>query len=129
MVITAAGLDLGVGVVDSRADALGLAACVQGLRRYYALLLAENSQARLVKVFDGQETVLAEAAFDWQAGRKVDFRLETCGGKLNAALDGRVLFEVDDKEQPFTHGAAAYVIEEGCLRSQAMKIEPIVCGE
>ena len=117
------------GIDVTLARAFGVAVCVQGLCRYYALLLGENGQARLVKVFDGQETVLAEAAFDWQAGRKVDFRLETCGGKLKAALDGRVLFEVEDKEQPFTHGAAAYVIEEGCLRSQAMKIEPIVCGE
>ncbi len=57
------------------------------------------------------------------------FRLETCGGKLKAALDGQVLFEVEDTEKPFTHGSVAYVIEEGCLRSQAMRIEPIVCEE
>jgi len=107
----------------------GVAACVQGLRRYYALLLGADGQARLVKMLDGEETVLAQTAYDWQIGANNAFRLETCGGKLKAALNGQVLFEMEDGERPFTYGSVAYVIEEGCLRSQAMRIEPIVCGE
>jgi ADP-ribosylglycohydrolase len=116
-----------INVTTARAH--GVAACVQGLRRYYALLLDMAGQARLVKMFDGQETVLAQGDFAWKTGANVAFRLETCGGKLKAALNGQVLFEVEDAERPFTHGSMAYVIEEGCLRSQAMRIEPIVCGE
>jgi hypothetical protein len=44
----------------------GLAARVQGLQRYYALQLTESKTIRLVRVFEGRETVLAEANFDWQ---------------------------------------------------------------
>ncbi|MDX9863934.1 MAG: ADP-ribosylglycohydrolase family protein [Anaerolineaceae bacterium] len=117
----------GINVTTARAH--GVAVCVQGLRRYYALLRDREGQARLVKMFDGQETVLAQGDFAWKTGANVAFRLETCGGKLEAALNGQVLFEVEDGERPFTHGSVAYVIEEGCLRSQAMRIEPIVCGE
>lgn len=107
------------------AKAFGVAVCVQGLRRYYALLLNSEGQAQLVKRYDGQESVLAQAAYAWQVGQKVDFRLETQEGKLSAALDGQRMFEVEDCDHPLTCGAAAYVIEEGCLRSQVLRVEAV----
>lgn len=120
---TAYAVQAEVNVTTARA--FGVAVCVQGLRRYYALLLNAGGQASLVKMFDGQVSVLAQADFGWQVGQNIDFRLESCGGQMRASLDGQTLFEVEDTDTPLTHGAAAYVIEEGCLRSQAMRIEPI----
>jgi len=56
------------------AKAAGLAARVQGLRRYYALLLRRDATAALVKVLDG-ERELAHVPFDWQGGKTYRLRL------------------------------------------------------
>ena len=60
------------------ARAAGIAARVQGLRRYYALLLTSDGEAQLVRVCDG-ETVLARAAFPWRQGSTHDFTLRVEG--------------------------------------------------
>ncbi len=49
------------------AKAAGIAARVQGLRRYYAILLCDDGKARLIKALDG-DNVLAEVDFPWTAG-------------------------------------------------------------
>ena len=49
------------------AKAGGLAICVQGMRRYYAILLCSDQMARLVKMVD-EEVVLAERAYEWSFG-------------------------------------------------------------
>ena len=59
------------------AKAAGIAARVQGLRRYYALLLCDDGKARLIKALDG-DTVLAEAEFPWRQGSIHDFQLIRC---------------------------------------------------
>lgn len=93
-------------------QAFGVAACVQGLRRYYALLLRRDAKARLVKVLDG-ETVLMECDFTWEFGRSYDFSLQTQGNRLIGSIDGNVLFDYEDKRQPLTGGAIGLICEEG----------------
>ena len=66
----------------------GLAARVQGLQRYYALLLKAPGQVQLVKVFDGEESVLGTAALAWEIEQAVE--LSPAGGRQPAAgLGGR----------------------------------------
>ena len=73
------------------ARAAGIAARVQGMCRYYALLLTSGGEAQLVRVCDG-ETVLAKAAFPWRYGSTHDFSLQVKGTQLAGGIDGQQLF-------------------------------------
>ena len=105
------------------ARAAGIAARVQGLRRYYALLLTSDSEAQLVRVCDG-ETVLARAAFLWQHGSTHDFTLRVEGARLLASIDGQQLFDVEDAGSPLDGGGVALVCEEGRISCEAVTVQP-----
>lgn len=103
--------------------AAGLAARVQGMQRYYGLLLTGNNQVRLVKMFDG-ECVLAETNFKWHFGQTYLLKLEVNGGYLRAFIDHKLLFAVTDPE-PFQSGSIALVCEEGCSTTERVKVSPL----
>ena len=105
------------------ARAAGIAARVQGLERYYALLLCAGGRLRLVKALDG-ETVLAERPFDWREEVRYSLRLRVTGQRILASVDGETVFDVEDTERPLTGGAVALVCEEGCLSSHAVVVSP-----
>ncbi|MGC9346694.1 MAG: ADP-ribosylglycohydrolase family protein, partial [Anaerolineae bacterium] len=77
----------------------GLAARVQGLKRYYALLLCREDKVRVVKSLDG-ETVLAETDFVWTYDRAYQLRLRVEGNQIDAWIDDQHLFEVTDENDP-----------------------------
>ena len=103
----------------------GIAARVQGMRRYYALLLVRGGGARLVKALDG-EAVLAEADFPWDFGLTYDLSLEVRGGRLRAGIDGEEIFDVEDGDRPLTGGAVALLCEEGRAESEVVRVRPLV---
>jgi ADP-ribosylglycohydrolase len=110
------------------AEAAGLAARVQGMRRYYALLLRRGEgerapKAQLVKALDG-DRVLAEVDFPWEFGATHEFSLTVEGTEIVGAIDGQVLFRVADDDRPLTGGGIAYVVEEGRVMSDAVAITP-----
>ena len=106
------------------AAGFGLAARVQGLRRYYALLLCNGSRARLIKSLDG-ETVLAEAPLPVEWGRRYALALRVTGPRLQAYVDGRLLFDLEDPSQPLTGGAVALVCVEGCAATESVTVRPV----
>lgn len=103
------------------ASAAGIAARVQGMRRYYALLLCNDGRARLVKALDG-DRVLAEAEFPWVNGGSYDLRLDVQGTYIEARIDGDLLFAVDDSDRPLNGGGVAFVVEEGRVMSNEMRV-------
>lgn len=105
------------------ATAGGLGVRVQGMRRYYALLLVEEGKAQLVKSRDGV-TVLAEAPFTVERDRAYELSLQAKGNTLTASIDGRQLFSVEDADNPLTGGAVGLIVQDGCLSADAVKIEP-----
>ena len=105
-------------------QAAGLAARVQGMQRYYALLLCTSGKARLVKALDG-ETVLAEADFPWELGKTYELSLRVKDNALEAGIDGTALFQVEDVDRPLTGGGVALVCEEGRTATQAVSIRPV----
>ncbi len=105
------------------ARAAGLAARVQGLRRYYALLLGSDGKARLVKALDG-ETVLAEADFTFEQERSYDLRLEVRGARLRAWVDGRALWDIADTDRPLAGGAVGLICEEGRISTDTVTVRP-----
>jgi ADP-ribosylglycohydrolase len=109
-------------VVPETVAAAGIAARVQGLRRYYALLLCDDDTVRLVRELDGT-TELAEASF-----RRRDYgdphalALRVAGPRLQATVDGEVVLEARD--DALTGGAVALVCDEGCLTCDAVNLAP-----
>ncbi len=102
----------------------GLAARVQGLRRYYALLLGDDQYVRLVKALDG-ERVLAEAELPVAWGRGYALRLRVRGTHLEALVDQQPLFAVEDTDQPLLNGGIGLVVREGALATEAVRVRPI----
>ncbi|MFN2161494.1 MAG: ADP-ribosylglycohydrolase family protein [Candidatus Promineifilaceae bacterium] len=100
----------------------GIALRVQGMRRYYALLLCDDGMARLIKAFDG-DVVLGTAAHRWREEESYELRLQAQGALLRAWIDGELLFEVED--DALDGGAAAFVLQEGHMVSHSMTIKAI----
>jgi hypothetical protein len=102
----------------------GLAARVQGLRRYYALLVDSSQVLRLVKMLDGEQ-ILAEAplAVDW--GRACELCLRVQGARLAAMLDGQPLFDLADPVNPLQGGGVALVVRAGTLAADTVAVQPI----
>jgi hypothetical protein len=101
----------------------GIGARVQGMRRYYALLLGNDGKVRLVKALDG-ERVLAEKDFPWQTDAEYELSLKVVGNRLRGAIDGEALFDVEDDDRPLEAGAAALVCEEGRLDVDVIRVRP-----
>ena len=106
------------------AKAFGLAARVQGLERYYALLLLERETARLVKRLDG-ESILAEASLKWKFGQSYDLRLAVHGFQIQAWVNGALIFTVEDTDRPLLNGGIALVCEEGRVGTDAVLVRGV----
>jgi ADP-ribosylglycohydrolase len=108
-------------VTPGLVERAGLAARVQGLRRFYALLLAPNGTAQLVKSLDG-ETVLAEAPFAWEYEMPYLLRLDVQGQHLRAWVGDELLLEVEDTLRPLLGGGAGLICTAGLLNADAVRV-------
>ena len=111
-------------VAPHMAKAAGLAVRVQGMRRYYALLLCDDQKVRLLKALDG-DTVLAEQDFAWRFGGTYDLELAVEGNRLRGKVNGELLFDVEDTDRPLTGGAVALVCEVGRTATNAVSVRPV----
>lgn len=102
----------------------GIAARVQGLRRYYALLLCRDGKVRLIKALDG-ETVLATRDFAWEFLETHELSLEPSGNRVRAWVDGRLFFDLADTSRPLMGGAVTLVCEEGRCSTEVVTIGPV----
>jgi hypothetical protein len=103
------------------AKSCGLAARVQGMRRYYALMLSVDGGLRLEKVLDGN-TTLAEAACPLEFGRSYALSLTVTGSRIRASLDGALLFDVTDPD--LASGGIALVCEQGRVAAETVYVRP-----
>jgi len=101
--------------------AFGLAARVQGLERYYALLLSNQNTIKLIKRLDG-ETVLAEGAFAWEFGQPYQLQITVSGNQILGSVDGKLLFKVEDLEHPLSGGGIALVCDEGRIGTEEVSV-------
>ena len=104
-------------------EAAGIAVRVQGMRRYYAMLLCRGYRAKLVKVV-GKEKVLEECELDWVHGREYELALEVVGNRLQGFVGGNPVFDVTDEDDPLEGGAVALVLTEGMMQASEVKVEP-----
>ncbi|MFO7955900.1 MAG: hypothetical protein R6X33_02240 [Candidatus Brocadiia bacterium] len=103
------------------ADAVGLAACVQGLRRYYALLLHRGGRVELVRVLDG-ETVLDSAEMDWQFDMEYHLVMTVQDGTISCEVGGEARLEARD--EALRSGAVGLVCEEGTAEFGPVTVAP-----
>ena len=101
----------------------GIAVRVQGLRRYYALILRAGVVA-LIKVLDGRERLLAEAAFDWRLDELVALELRVIDGHLRGQAGASLVIEAEDRDRPLRDGAIALLVETGVLATDQVSITP-----
>ncbi len=103
------------------AQAFGVAARVQGLKRYYALRLAKCGQVQLVRELDGAH-VLAQASCDWKLYEPRKLSLTVKGSHIIARVDDKIALEAEDGA--LTGGAIALWVEEGRLGCDDVAVEP-----
>jgi ADP-ribosylglycohydrolase len=103
----------------------GIAARVQGLRRYYALLLKNPGKVCLVKFFDGLESELGAASLDWKLEGEYALSLEVQSNHLRGWVENNLLFDLPDDHRPLLDGAIALVCEEGYLSTYGIELSPI----
>lgn len=111
-------------VTPHMVDAAGVAVRVQGLRRYYGMLLRRDNTAQLIKVLDG-ETVLASAPFKWMLGETYEMTLQAHGKRLQGWINGEAVFDVEDTHTPLMDGAIALVCREGRSGTQSVSVTPV----
>jgi len=108
------------------AERAGVAARVQGMRRYYALLLKRGGTVQLVERLH-DETVLAEEPFAWTLGEKYELSLTVSGSHLTGSINGAVVLEANS--EAFADGAVGLVIEEGRMATHEVRICQVKLGE
>jgi ADP-ribosylglycohydrolase len=113
-------------ITSCKFNAGGIAARVQGLQRFYALMLVEGGILRLVKSLDG-DSILAEIPFPWEIWRPYAVKLVVQGDRLQGWIDGKCLLEARDQERPLMGGGVALVVERGHLAAPAVSVSPLSC--
>lgn len=103
------------------ADAIGLAARVNGLRRFYAVLLRSNGTMQIIKSLS-DDHVLTEGTFDWEPGRSYDLAFSVRGGEISASLDATVVLSAHDDDPYLAGGGAALVVQDGFVSTHVIRV-------
>ena len=100
----------------------GVAARVQGLRRYYALVLNTSNQIQLVKEYDGT-SVLAEQAHPLNLGQTYELGIEVKSSTITGFVDGREVLSAEDHS--LSEGGIGLLITEGRSATQMVSVKPV----
>ena len=94
------------------------------MRRWYPLLICDDGVARLVK--DRQVTsVLAQLTLPLELNRPYRLSLTVRGNRVVAEIDGQIVADVVDENDPLMVGRVGLIVREGTLSSGALRVEPI----
>ncbi len=99
----------------------GVAARVQGLTRFYALLVTQDQKAQLV-CHCHEELVLAEAPFEWEFGATLMMDLTVDGDQITGAIDGVEVLHARDAT--LDAGAIGLIVEEGRTATRRIQVGP-----
>lgn len=119
----------GATLTPHMASACGLGVRVQGMRRYYALLLARDGSgagvARLVRALDG-DTVLAETPFAWEYYQSYAFELEATGAALRGTIraPGGAGVTLSASDAMLDGGGIGLIISEGRAAAEHVTVRP-----
>jgi ADP-ribosylglycohydrolase len=108
-------------ILSDPAKSFGLAARVQGLTRYYALLLGPNQMLRLIRNYGGIQA-LAEKPYNWNWSERYQFKLAVNGSEIVGSLNGTELLRCHDSGSTLLDGGIALVCEEGLIMTDEVVI-------
>jgi hypothetical protein len=105
------------------AQSFGLAARVQGLKRYYALRLTADGKAQLVCELDGT-TVLTSIPWEWKLYEPYVLGLTVSGSQIIAKVNGISLPSVSGNGL-LVSGAIGLLVEEGRVGCEDVSVRPL----
>jgi hypothetical protein len=111
-------------IMSDPAKSFGLAARVQGLTRYYALMLGPNQALRLLRNYDSVE-VLTEVPFTWHWHEPYRFSLQVVGTLITGSVNGTELICYNDAGTKLPDGGIALVCEEGLIMTDEVSVAAI----
>lgn len=116
------GFTLETEIVTHLAARIGILVCVNGLRRYVALLLDSDGCVRLVEQRDFRCRVLAEFPARWDYEERYSVSLTVLDEEILATFAGHAL-TVRDEELQRT-GAVGLLIDTGNFEAGPIRISP-----
>lgn len=108
-------------ITPHMAKATGVAARVQGMTRYYALLFTNDGKLRLVRYMNN-ETILAETDYPLNLDVTRLLSLTVDGNVLTGRVDGETILQA--KDTSLTCGAIGLVMEEGRADIEKVRVYP-----
>ena len=100
----------------------GVAARVQGLTRFYALMVTLDQKVQLVKSVH-TESVLAEAEFNWTLGDTLNMSLHVNGDALVGEINGAVVLTATDAA--LDSGAIGLIVADGRTATNTVTVAPL----
>lgn len=102
----------------------GLAARVNGLRRFYAARLCRDGQFQILRVRDDERTVLAATEFPWCLDEPVPLSMTLRGTRISASAGDTALTADDDSDAGFAAGAMGLLVADGAVSVDRIRVSP-----
>lgn len=102
----------------------GVAVRVQGLERYYALILDEK-HTRLVRRLDGTDLVLAQTRGGWVLGSSCDLKLQVKGNSLVGFVNRESVITASDPDMLFAGGGIGLLTTVGRIGVDSVSVQPL----
>ncbi|MBL8162474.1 MAG: ADP-ribosylglycohydrolase family protein [Anaerolineae bacterium] len=102
----------------------GIGVRVQGMTRYYALLI-DQEKTRLIRAFEGKDTTLAEMDSGWKLGHTYELSLQVEGHRLTASINGTVVLTAEDELHLYDGGGIALISEVGRIACHHVEVSPL----
>ena len=103
----------------------GLAARVNGLRRFYAARLCRDGQFQILRVRDDERMVLAATGFPWCIDEPVPLSMTLHGTRISASAGDTVLTVDDDSDAGFAAGAMGLLVADGAASVDRIRVSPV----
>ncbi|KAK4073253.1 uncharacterized protein Triagg1_5533 [Trichoderma aggressivum f. europaeum] len=101
---------------------MGVAARVQGLDRYYGLMLTKDKRVALIKAADDKRIELMSMPFAWEENIKYQMHLRVQGSKIEGRVGQAELAAVDED---YAGGAVGLVVTDGSLSADSICVSPV----
>lgn len=107
-------------------DYFGVAVRVHGLRRFYGVRVMRSGEIQIVRVRDGQTTVLASRScpLKWESALPFDVTVEQ--HTVLATVGGVSLEARDETESPLESGGIGLFVHEGAISADTITVRPAV---
>ena len=105
-------------------EAGGIGIRVQGMTRYYALMI-DQSGSRLIKAYEGKDQILSSCSACWKFGSTNELVLQVNGNHLIAFINNSKVLEADDLDNSYLGGAMALIAEEGRIGCDYVEVCPL----